>query len=126
MIRERKSIRLQDYDYSSDNLFFVTSCVHDRICCFGEINLTGRDPSIHRTGNIPVGTGRDLSLQYGDDIPEWTGHDPSLRNDDNVPGWTGRDPSLQNMDLSQRNNNEWTRQYILPCNDENKRNAGQL
>ena len=92
MIRERKSIRLQDYDYSSDNLFFVTSCVHDRICCFGEINLTGRDPSIRHTGNVPVGTGRDLSLQH----------------DDNASVGTGRDPSLQNIDLSVQNNNEWT------------------
>ena len=24
-------------DYSQDNLYFVTSCVKDRICCFGEI-----------------------------------------------------------------------------------------
>ena len=79
MIRERKSIRLQDYDYSSDNLFFVTTCVHDRICCFGEIVLTGRDPSIHNTGNIPVGTGRDLSLQHDDNVPEWTCHDQSVR-----------------------------------------------
>ncbi len=78
MIRERKSNRLQDYDYSSDNLFFVTSCVHDRICCFGEIELTGRDPSVHNTGNIAVGTGRDLSLRYGDNVAEWTGRDPSI------------------------------------------------
>jgi putative transposase len=34
---ERKSIRLRGYDYSSDNLYFVTSCVQNQICCFGEI-----------------------------------------------------------------------------------------
>ena len=50
MTKERKSTRLAGYNYSSDNLYFVTSCVHNRICCFGEI----------------VGTGRDLSLQKGD------------------------------------------------------------
>ena len=54
MIRERKSIRLQGYDYSSDNLFFVTSCVHDRICCFGEIDLTGRDPSIRKNPKMKL------------------------------------------------------------------------
>ncbi len=52
MTTERKSIRLSGYDYSSDNLYFVTSCVHDRICCFGEIAV--------------VGTGRDLILSSDD------------------------------------------------------------
>ena len=37
MIKERKRNRLLGYDYSQDNLYFVTSCVKDRICCFGEI-----------------------------------------------------------------------------------------
>ena len=37
MHRERKPNRLHGYDYSTDNLYFVTSCVHDRICCFGKI-----------------------------------------------------------------------------------------
>jgi putative transposase len=37
MIKERKRNRLMGYDYSQDNLYFVTSCVKDRICCFGEI-----------------------------------------------------------------------------------------
>lgn len=36
-MRERKRNRLLGYDYSQDNLYFVTSCVQDRICCFGEI-----------------------------------------------------------------------------------------
>lgn len=37
-MKQRKPNRLQGYDYSSDNLYFVTSCVHDMICCFGEIS----------------------------------------------------------------------------------------
>ena len=37
MIKERKSNRWVGYDYSKDNLYFVTSCVKDRIYCFGEI-----------------------------------------------------------------------------------------
>jgi putative transposase len=78
MIRERKSIRLQGYNYSSDNLYFVTSCVHDRLCCFGEIVRTGRDPSLpdgagvksiaqmHLTqyGEIAVKQWNWLSVQY--------------------------------------------------------------
>ena len=54
MMHERKPNRLQGYDYSTDNLYFVTSCVHNRICCFGEI-FVAMDRS--------VGAGRDLSLQ---------------------------------------------------------------
>ena len=69
MIKERKSNRLKGYDYSSDNLYFVTSCVHNRVCCFGEIIPinpvvgTGRDPSLQNDDKISVGTGRDPSLQ---------------------------------------------------------------
>jgi putative transposase len=43
----RKPNRMKGYDYSRDNLYYITICVHDRICCFGKIT---------------VGTGRDLSL----------------------------------------------------------------
>ena len=46
-MKRRKPNRLKGYDYSMDNLYVVTSCVHDMICCFG---------------NIVVGTGRDLSV----------------------------------------------------------------
>ena len=37
MHKDRKSNRLQGYDYSRNALYFVTSCVHDRVCCLGEI-----------------------------------------------------------------------------------------
>lgn len=37
-MKQRKPNRLQGYDYSSDNLYFVTSCVQNMICCFGEIS----------------------------------------------------------------------------------------
>jgi len=37
MIKERKPNRLQGYDYSQDNLYFVTSCVKNKVCCFGII-----------------------------------------------------------------------------------------
>ncbi len=51
-MKERKNTRLKGYDYSRNNLYFVTICVQDKICCFGEIKSAG-------TG----GTGRDLSRQ---------------------------------------------------------------
>ena len=50
MIRKnRKRNRKEGFDYSQDNLYFVTICVQNRICCFG---------------SIPVGTGRDLSNMF--------------------------------------------------------------
>lgn len=33
----RRSIRLQGYDYSQEGLYFITICVKDRACIFGEI-----------------------------------------------------------------------------------------
>ena len=61
ILPNRKPNRMKDYDYSNDNLYFVTSCVHDRVCCFGHIIRTGRDPS----------------LQYGDNKSDVSDCDPS-------------------------------------------------
>lgn len=36
-IHHRKSIRLKGYDYSQAGLYFITICVHNRECLFGEI-----------------------------------------------------------------------------------------
>jgi len=54
-MKNRKSNRLKGYDYSQDNLYFVTICVKDRLCCFGIVG-TGRDLSV-------LGIGRDLSVR---------------------------------------------------------------
>jgi putative transposase len=35
--RQRHSIRLPEYDYSQAEAYFVTLCVHERACLFGEI-----------------------------------------------------------------------------------------
>lgn len=37
-MKERKPNRLQGFDYSQDNLYFVTSCVKNRVCCFGTVS----------------------------------------------------------------------------------------
>ncbi len=37
-MKNRKRNRKLGYDYSKDNLYFVTICVKNRICCFGEID----------------------------------------------------------------------------------------
>ena len=36
-IHHRRSIRLQGYDYASEGLYYVTMCVQNRNCLFGEI-----------------------------------------------------------------------------------------
>jgi REP element-mobilizing transposase RayT len=37
MLPQRKRNRLKGYDYSRDNLYFITSCVKDMVCCFGNV-----------------------------------------------------------------------------------------
>lgn len=37
MIRDRKHIRLRNYDYASDGWYFITICTHERECYFGKI-----------------------------------------------------------------------------------------
>jgi len=36
-IHHRRSIRLKGYDYSQAGLYFITICIQDRLCLFGEI-----------------------------------------------------------------------------------------
>jgi len=38
-LHHRRSIRLKGYDYSKAGLYFITICVEDRLCLFGEITL---------------------------------------------------------------------------------------
>ena len=37
-MKDRKRNRMVDFDYGSNNLYFVTSCTKDKICWFGEID----------------------------------------------------------------------------------------
>jgi REP element-mobilizing transposase RayT len=45
MLKDRKHIRLRNYDYSSDGWYFVTICTGDRECCFGKIENQMMYPS---------------------------------------------------------------------------------
>jgi putative transposase len=36
-IHHRKSIRLKGYDYSQAGMYFITICVHNRACLYGNI-----------------------------------------------------------------------------------------
>jgi putative transposase len=74
-MRDRKIIRLKGYDYSADNLYFITSCVKDRVCCFGEIVSVDETGRIDGMGGF-VGTGRDPSLQCDPSLQ----HHPSIQS----------------------------------------------
>ncbi|HBE41561.1 MAG TPA: hypothetical protein DDW27_10235 [Bacteroidales bacterium] len=48
-IHHRRSIRLKGYDYSKAGLYFITICIRDRKCLFGEIVVGVQNPgSIHQ------------------------------------------------------------------------------
>jgi len=52
-MKNRKSNRLKGYDYSKNNLYFVTNCVKNNLCCLGRVisGGTGRDLSVHHPEN---------------------------------------------------------------------------
>ncbi len=50
--RDRKSIRLKDYDYSSAGAYFVTICTKDRQCCFGNVNVKDENVELSMIGKI--------------------------------------------------------------------------
>lgn len=52
-MKKRKRNRLKGFDYSSNNLYFVTICVHGMVCCFGDVVGT----------KGAVGTTRELSVR---------------------------------------------------------------
>ncbi|MFN3942340.1 MAG: transposase [Flavobacterium sp.] len=53
-MKRRKRNRMQGFDYSSNRLYFITNCVKNNRCCFGQV--------------VAIGTGRDLSV--ADALPE--------------------------------------------------------
>ena len=49
----RRSIRLRDYDYTQDGVYFITICAHNRECVFGEI--MGGEMKLNRWGELVRG-----------------------------------------------------------------------
>jgi REP element-mobilizing transposase RayT len=60
-IHHRRSIRLKGYDYSRAGLYFVTICVQDRECLFGEIS---NDESPHSTKMVLNDAGQMIKKWY--------------------------------------------------------------
>ena len=49
-IRQRKSIRLAEYDYARAGAYLVTICTHERKCLFGEV--VDGEMQLNDIGNI--------------------------------------------------------------------------
>lgn len=62
MLKERKKNRLRGFDYSSDRLYFITSCVDNMIPHFG--NVKGGKMICNQNGEIAIKQWEWLQLQY--------------------------------------------------------------
>ena len=62
MLPNRKPNRMKGYDYSQDNLYFITSCVKDRVCCFG--NIADGEMMLNEYGTIAEEQWHWLGEQY--------------------------------------------------------------
>lgn len=58
-IHHRRSIRLKGYDYSQDGLYFITICVHNMECIFGEI----------RNGEMTLNDAGEIAHKCWTEIP---------------------------------------------------------
>ena len=106
MHRTRLPNRLQGYDYSRNALYFVTSCVEDRVCCFGEIKNGQMSPNDY--GQIAEQQWQWLEQQYPyivlHSFVVMPNHIHGIIEIDNRMVGTGRDPSVwENRDPSNEN-----------------------
>ena len=62
-IHHRRSIRLYNYDYSCEGLYFVTICTQDKRCLFGHI--TDSTMVLNDVGEILLKTLERLPERYG-------------------------------------------------------------
>jgi len=58
----RRSIRLPHFDYSSDGMYFLTICAHNRECAFGAIS--NGQMVLNESGRIITDTWKWLEQQY--------------------------------------------------------------
>ncbi len=64
-MKNRKPNRLPGYDFSKDNLYFVTLCVKNMICCFGEV--VGKAPGaiVRASRDLPTHEKHMVLNAYG-------------------------------------------------------------
>jgi putative transposase len=68
-MRDRKKNRLEEYDYSEPGAYFVTLCVHNRECRFGEIVERGSERAyvqLNENGKIAKECWEELPKHYAD------------------------------------------------------------
>jgi len=65
-IHHRRSIRLKGYDYSQTGLYFITICIQDKRCLFGEI--INNDMALNEFGIIAYQQWEKLSERYSNFI----------------------------------------------------------
>jgi putative transposase len=58
----RRSIRLKKYDYSQSGIYFVTLCVQDRLCLFGEV--VSNEVMLNSAGLLIADIWRSLSDRF--------------------------------------------------------------
>lgn len=63
-IHHRQSIRLKGYNYSQVGLYFITICVQDRLCLFGEI--MGGEMILNDAGRMVEKWYYELGIKYPD------------------------------------------------------------
>src|SRR5262249_52101318 len=61
-IHHRRSIRLRRYDYSAPGKYFVTICVQEKACLFGEI--ADGQIALNDYGRIVEDVGKELPLHF--------------------------------------------------------------
>jgi len=60
--KSRRSLRLQEYDYSQPGAYFITICTHNRECLFGEI-VQG-EMKINEMGDLVRATWQQIAKRY--------------------------------------------------------------
>jgi putative transposase len=109
MIRKnRKRNRKEGFDYSQDNIYIITICVQNRICCLGSIPVgTGRDLSTNHNRDLSTNHNRDLSTNHNRDLS--TNHNRDLSTNHNHDLSTNHNHDLstnQDRDLSTNHNHD--------------------
>ncbi len=62
-MRQRKQIRLKEYNYASEGVYFVTVCVKDRQCLFGDI-VDGKI-QLNEAGKMVENVWNEIPNRYG-------------------------------------------------------------
>jgi REP element-mobilizing transposase RayT len=61
-MKNRRSIRLKKYDYSQAGLYFITTCVQNRQCLFGQV--VNKNMILNENGKIVTEEWQNLVIKY--------------------------------------------------------------